>query len=206
MLNSFDLSPFATGESLPSYARDHTAAAIDETLCETGFLLVTGHGVADNVRHAYFDAMRDFFALPIEQKEAIAIGKSDCHRGYVGFETESLDGALAGGSANEPVAGDLKETLDTGIDHRPDHPEVLTHTVRAVGGVTNAIFALSTGAIVGIRGPFGTSWPTAVGKDLLIIAGGIGLAPVRPLIYKALAHRERHLCLGLAYGDRKSVV
>lgn len=88
------------------------------------------------------------------------------------------------------------------ISGDPDHPEILTHTVRAVGGVTNAIFALDAGAVVGIRGPFGTSWPTAVGKDLLIIAGGIGLAPVRPLIYKALAHRERHLCLGLAYGAR----
>ena len=99
VLNSFDLSPF-----------------------------VTGHGVADDVRDAYFEAMREFFALPIEQKEAIAIGNSDCHRGYVGFETETLDGALAGSTASGPVAGDLKETLDTGIDHDPDHPEVLAGT------------------------------------------------------------------------------
>jgi NAD(P)H-flavin reductase len=88
------------------------------------------------------------------------------------------------------------------ISGDPDRPEVVTHTVRAVGGVTNAIFALDAGDVVGMRGPFGTSWPTAVGKDLLIIAGGIGLAPVRPLIYKALTHREQHLCLGLAYGAR----
>ncbi len=128
MLNSFDLSPFATGEPLPSPAASQIAAAIDDTLRTTGFLLVTGHGVDDDVREVYFDAMREFFALPLEQKEAIAIGNSDCHRGYVGFETESLDGALAGGSADEPVAGDLKETLDTGIDHGPDHPEVLAGT------------------------------------------------------------------------------
>ena len=128
MLNSFDLSPFATGSPLPTDDAMRTAAAIDDTLCATGFLLVSGHGVDDRVRDAYFDAMREFFALPIEQKEAIAIGNSDCHRGYVGFETEALDGALAGGSSDGPVAGDLKETLDTGIDHGPDHPEVRAGT------------------------------------------------------------------------------
>jgi NAD(P)H-flavin reductase len=88
------------------------------------------------------------------------------------------------------------------ISGDPDHPEVLTHTVRAVGGVTNAIFALNHRDVVGIRGPFGTSWPTGIGKDLVIVAGGIGLAPVRPVIYQALAHRDRHYCVGLAYGAR----
>jgi NAD(P)H-flavin reductase len=88
------------------------------------------------------------------------------------------------------------------ISGDPARPEVLIHTVRAVGGVTNAIFALEPGTVVGIRGPFGTSWPTAFDKDLLIIAGGIGLAPVRPLIYRALANRDQNYCLGLAYGAR----
>ena len=88
------------------------------------------------------------------------------------------------------------------ISGDPDRPEVLTHTVRAVGGVTNAIFALEHDDVVGIRGPFGTNWPDANGKDLLIIAGGIGLAPVRPLLYQALAHRDQRYCLGLAYGAR----
>ncbi len=88
------------------------------------------------------------------------------------------------------------------ISGDPDHPEILTHTVRAVGGVTNAIFALESRDVVGIRGPFGTSWPSAIGKDLVIVAGGIGLAPVRPVIYQALAHRDRHFCVGLAYGAR----
>lgn len=88
------------------------------------------------------------------------------------------------------------------ISGDPERPEVLIHTVRAVGAVTSAIFGLETGDVVGIRGPFGTSWPDVTGKDLLIIAGGIGLAPVRPLIYQALAHRDRYDCLGLAYGAR----
>ncbi|MFV1970122.1 MAG: FAD/NAD(P)-binding protein [Acidimicrobiia bacterium] len=84
----------------------------------------------------------------------------------------------------------------------PNHPERLIHTVRAVGAVTNAICALAPGEMVGIRGPFGTGWPVTEGKDLVIVAGGIGLAPVRPLIYHALANRDRYFCLGLAYGSR----
>ena len=88
------------------------------------------------------------------------------------------------------------------ISGHPDHPEILVHTVRAVGAVTNAICALEPGDTAGIRGPYGTGWPDADGKDLLIIAGGIGLAPVRPLILSALEHRYRHFCVGLAYGSR----
>lgn len=88
------------------------------------------------------------------------------------------------------------------ISGHPDHPDTLMHTVRAVGAVTNAICALEPGDSAGIRGPFGTGWPDAKGKDLVVIAGGIGLAPVRPLILSALEHRDRHSCLGLAYGSR----
>ena len=88
------------------------------------------------------------------------------------------------------------------ISGHPDHPEILVHTIRAVGSVTNAICALEPGDSVGIRGPFGVGWPDAEGKDLLIVAGGIGLAPVRPLILRALEHRHRYFCLGLAYGSR----
>jgi len=128
-LPTFDLTPFATGEALPSDEAARTAAAIDETLRSTGFLLVSGHGVDDDVRAAYFDAMRAFFALPQDEKDAIAIGKSDCHRGYVGFATETLEGALAGEEQmGVQLAGDMKETLDTGVEHGPDHPEVVAKT------------------------------------------------------------------------------
>lgn len=133
-LDSFDLTPFATGASLPSSDSAATAASIDETLRSTGFLLVSGHGVTDEVRTAYFDAMREFFALPEEQKNEIAIGKSAFHRGYVGFATETLEGALAGdpiergGTVGAVLAGDMKETLDTGVEYGPDHPEFVAGT------------------------------------------------------------------------------
>lgn len=129
MLDSFDLAAFASGATLPSSEANTIACDIDETLRSVGFLLVTGHGVPDDVRESYFDAMRAFFALPIEEKERIAIGNGDCHRGYVGFATEALEGALAGDEAQGgQVAGDLKETLDTGLEHGADHPDVLVGT------------------------------------------------------------------------------
>lgn len=123
-LDSFDLTPFATGTPLPNPQAAATAAAIDETLRSTGFLLVSGHGVSDQVRTAYFDAMREFFALPEDEKNEIAIGKSEFHRGYVGFATETLEGALAGDedAVGDVLAGDMKETLDTGVECGPDHP------------------------------------------------------------------------------------
>ena len=88
------------------------------------------------------------------------------------------------------------------ISGDPDRPGCLVHTVRAVGAVTNAICALEPGDTIGIRGPYGTGWPDALNKDLLIVAGGIGLAPVRPLIYRAVSHRQEYFSVGLAYGSR----
>jgi NAD(P)H-flavin reductase len=78
------------------------------------------------------------------------------------------------------------------------------HTVRNVGAVSGAIATLTSGAILGLRGPFGTAWPTqaAEGGDVVIVAGGLGLAPLRPAIYQVLAHRERYGRLTILYGAR----
>lgn len=75
------------------------------------------------------------------------------------------------------------------ISGPPQRPGTLTHTVRAVGRVTEAIAAMSPGDLLGVRGPFGSAWPLeqARGRDLVIVAGGIGLAPLRPVIYSLLA-------------------
>ncbi len=86
----------------------------------------------------------------------------------------------------------------------PAEPEVLVHTTRAVGNVTRAMRALRPGDTIGVRGPFGTAWPVEQksGRDLVFIAGGIGLPPLRPAIYEALAHRERYGRVVLLYGAR----
>ncbi|MEV6164910.1 FAD/NAD(P)-binding protein [Streptomyces sp. NPDC052052] len=80
----------------------------------------------------------------------------------------------------------------------------LTHTVRAVGAVSRALHALPRGATVGIRGPFGTGWelPSAQGLDLLVIAGGLGLAPLRPLVRAALATPRLYGRLTVLIGTR----
>jgi NAD(P)H-flavin reductase len=78
------------------------------------------------------------------------------------------------------------------------------HTVRNVGAVSNALCSLKEGQKVGVRGPFGTSWPIdeAKGKDIIFIAGGLGLAPLRPAIYHYLSHAQNYGKASLFYGTR----
>jgi NAD(P)H-flavin reductase len=68
------------------------------------------------------------------------------------------------------------------------------HTIRAVGAVSTALTELKTGGALGLRGPYGTPWPLeeAQGRDVVIVAGGLGLAPLRPAIYHLLKFRERY--------------
>jgi len=82
--------------------------------------------------------------------------------------------------------------------------EPLVHTVRAVGAVTKAICAAEPGTALGVRGPFGNAWPLdeAAGRDLVVVAGGIGLAPLRGALLHALAHRSDYRELVLLYGGR----
>jgi NAD(P)H-flavin reductase len=90
------------------------------------------------------------------------------------------------------------------ISGDPTRARELVHTIRAVGPVTQALGALRAGDTVGVRGPFGTAWPVerAAGLDLVIVAGGIGLAPLRPVLYHALAHRTDYHRVLLLYGAR----
>lgn len=90
------------------------------------------------------------------------------------------------------------------ISGDPTNPHTLVHTIRAVGTVTQRICSLKKGAVLGVRGPFGGHWPVeeAAGNDVVIIAGGIGLAPLRPTIYYLLAHRGRYGRIVLLYGAR----
>ncbi len=88
----------------------------------------------------------------------------------------------------------------------PDRPGELVHTIRAVGAVTHALGRLGPGDAVGVRGPFGRPWPVAeaVGQDLLLVAGGLGLAPLRPLLYHVLHRRGDYGRVCLCYGARTS--
>ena len=86
----------------------------------------------------------------------------------------------------------------------PDRAGPVVLTVRAVGAVTQAICASEPGAVLGLRGPFGTSWPIAgsTGADVVVVAGGIGLAPLRPVVFHALEQRPAFGRVVLLYGAR----
>jgi anaerobic sulfite reductase subunit B len=80
----------------------------------------------------------------------------------------------------------------------------LVHTVRAVGAVSRAICGSRPGTVLGVRGPFGNAWPVeaASGSDVIIVTGGIGLAPLRPALYHVLGRRGDYGEVALLYGSR----
>jgi NAD(P)H-flavin reductase len=91
------------------------------------------------------------------------------------------------------------------ISGDPAAPQRLVHTVRAVGAASAAICRTGPGGMLGVRGPFGSHWPIeeAAGRDVVIVAGGIGLAPLRPVVHAVLNARERFGRAVLLYGGRE---
>ncbi|NIM05063.1 MAG: hydrogenase [Armatimonadetes bacterium] len=77
-------------------------------------------------------------------------------------------------------------------------------TVRSTGEMTRALHNLSVGDQVGVRGPFGNgfSLEDAAGRNILIVGGGIGLPPLRPLLMEALAGKEKFGKITVLYGAR----
>lgn len=80
----------------------------------------------------------------------------------------------------------------------------ITHTIRAVGAVSRALHDAEPGTVVGVRGPYGTTWglDDAVGRDLVMVAGGVGMCPLRPAVLGALAGRSRYGKVALIAGAR----
>jgi NAD(P)H-flavin reductase len=93
------------------------------------------------------------------------------------------------------------------ISGDPARATPLVHTTRAVGTVTKAMRKLRPDDVIGVRGPFGSHWPIehAQGKDVVIVAGGIGLAPLRSALYQITAQREQYGKVALLYGARTPV-
>lgn len=90
------------------------------------------------------------------------------------------------------------------ISSDPSKINNLAHTIHRVGTVTSSLSRLKRGDLIGLRGPFGVPWPMeqAQGRDVCIVAGGIGLAPLRPVIYSILKQRKSFGRVALLYGAR----
>lgn len=86
----------------------------------------------------------------------------------------------------------------------PTRPGPLLHTIRDVGSVTHALVTATPGATIGVRGPYGTGWDVADGRggDIVVVTGGIGLAPLRPAILEVVANRTDYGRVVLLYGAR----
>ncbi len=122
------------------------------------------------------------------------------------LELEPRDGA---GLAFRPGQFTMLQAFGVGevpvsISGDPADPRRLVHTIRDVGGVTRALCAVRPGDVLGVRGPFGTGWEVAdgAGGDVVVVAGGIGLAPLRPAVLELVAHRGGFGRVHLLYGAR----
>ena len=139
-------------------------------------------------------------------REAVASAPPMWPAGYVvgARKVESSDTVTlllrpAGDPIAPPLPGQFTMLYAFGVGEVPvsvsgiGQDQVLVQTIRAVGAVTRALCAAKPGDMIGVRGPFGTDWQvsTAAGTDLLVVAGGIGLAPLRPVMLAALAARDR---------------
>lgn len=99
-----------------------------------------------------------------------------------------------------PGAGEVAISISSD----PANRESLQHTIRAVGSVTGLLHSKQADQELCLRGPYGRGWPVTecVGKDVLIVAGGIGLAPLRPVLYAIIGQRQEFGRVTLVYGAR----
>jgi len=125
------------------------------------------------------------------------------------FELRFLDAERWGAFQHRP--GQFVEVSVFGVGEAPfclasrrEGAETVEITVRRTGSVTDALHELSAGDQVGLRGPLGNgfSWEQARGRDVLFVGGGIGLPPLRPLIYEVLAHKDEFRRITVLYGAR----
>lgn len=116
---------------------------------------------------------------------------------------DGLPLAFAPGQFNMLYVHGLGE-VPISISGDPAVTDRLVHTIRAVGKVSAALCAAKPGAVIGVRGPYGTPWPVAkaIGEDIVFVAGGVGLAPLRPAILYAIANRRQFGNVVVLYGAR----
>jgi NAD(P)H-flavin reductase len=135
-----------------------------------------------------------------------------CHRKKETSDTFTLEMTPVPPGAGMPIRpGQFNMLYAFGVGEVPisisgdvREPGRLVHTIRAVGAVSQRLTALGDGDFVGVRGPFGNPWPVELGqgRDVLVVAGGLGLAPLRPIVYALKAERSRFGRCTVLYGTR----
>jgi NAD(P)H-flavin reductase len=141
----------------------------------------------------------------VPRRFTVTARRRDTHDTHT-LELESLDGAplaFTPGQFTMLLAFGVGE-VPISISGDPARPEVLQHTIRDVGSVSHALATAPPGAVLGVRGAFGTGWEVERGRggDVVIVAGGIGLAPLRPAILQVTAARQDYGRVALLYGAR----
>jgi sulfhydrogenase subunit gamma (sulfur reductase) len=129
--------------------------------------------------------------------------------GHRVFTLRFVDEARARGFRHRPGQFVMLSVPGSGeapisISSSPTRPEVLELCVRRAGRVTGALFRLGANALVGVRGPYGNGFPVASleGSDVVLVAGGLGMAPLRSLLWEVLDRRHRFGVVTLMYGAR----
>jgi NAD(P)H-flavin reductase/NAD-dependent dihydropyrimidine dehydrogenase PreA subunit len=115
-----------------------------------------------------------------------------------------LDPAFLAGHPGQFAMVDLPAFPSLPISISRYRPDAIELTIRAAGPASTALTRLKPGAELGMRGPLGSSWPLerAAGRDVIIVTGGIGLAPLRPLVDAIMAQRRRFGDVRIYYGAR----
>jgi NAD(P)H-flavin reductase len=141
----------------------------------------------------------------LPRRFVVSANRRDTHDTFT-LDLRPVDGdplAFAAGQFTMLYAFGVGE-VPISISGDPTHPDPLRHTIRDVGSVTHALVGAGPGTVVGVRGPFGAGWDvaTATGGDVVFVAGGIGLAPLRPAVLEVCARRSDFGRVALLYGTR----
>jgi NAD(P)H-flavin reductase len=134
------------------------------------------------------------------------VGRREETADVVTLHLEATDGSrlhYAAGQFNMLYAYAVGEVAIS-ISANPMDDGPIAHTVRNVGTVSRALCGLQVGDTLGLRGPFGSGWglESAAGGDLVIVAGGIGLAPLRSVITQVISQRDRFGTVEVVIGTR----
>ena len=154
--------------------------------------------------------MADPVAVTLDADPMVPVPYEVVARRALSDDTTSLTLAPAGPRLADARPGQFFMLWAPGVGEIPISLGVagpggqVEESIRAVGAVSRALSATPVGGRIGLRGPFGTSWDldAAVGRHLLLVAGGVGLVPLRPAVLDAVERASDFRGIGVVVGAR----